>query len=414
MSSSFAQMPENLNNDPEGVDTILEQVFRPHWFDLIDDTTQWNLQWRTYYLDRHNDMAANNQAFTTGGWIGWHSKPLFGDLRVGGSVFTSQKIYAPADKDGTGLLAPGQESFSGILEGFLDWGGDQLNFTAGRMRLETPFMHSSDIRMVPLSYQGVRALYQATPKWALGGTYITHMKPLNSDIFERLYDLAGVAGDDRGVWSIGTRYQYSDNGSLGVVAYHAEDLIDIVYSEITHQWGFEEGNGFKFGAQHSRQQSIGDELRGNFKIDHFGVRLQYRRANITFASAYTQMSDTQGLFTPWGYAPTYNGGIVKEFTRPGEKALSAGASINLESPGEGKLKLHAYYIQGDSPDSGPTASPSQSELDITLEYSFDIGSLKSFHLRIRNAIVNQKNSDGNNDAQDLNDFRVILNYDYRW
>jgi hypothetical protein len=409
-----AQMPENLSNDPEGADSLLQQVFRPYIFDPVDDTTQWNLQWRTYYMNRRNDNAAGNQAFTTGGWVGWHSKPLLGRLRVGGTVFTSQKIYAPDDKDGTGLLAPGQESFGGIFEAFLDWGGDRLNMTAGRMKLETPFMHSSDIRMIPIKYQGARALYHLTKKWAVGATYITHMKPLDSDTFERMYDLAGVEDDDRGVWSLGTRYRYSVNGEFGVLAYHADDLINIIYYELSHQWGFDEGRGFKLNAQHSHQQSHGKKLNGNFEIDHVGVRLQYRLGNTTFASAYTQMSDSQGLFTPWGYAPTYNGGIVKEFTRPGEKAFSLGASINFQSFGADRFKLHTYYIYGDSPDSGATASPSQSEIDITLEFNFDIGRMTGFHLRIRNAIVDQKNSDGNNDARDLNDFRVILNYNYRW
>jgi hypothetical protein len=31
-----------------------------------------------------------------------------------------------------------------------------------------------------------------------------------------------------------------------------------------------------------------------------------------------------------------------------------------------------------------------------------------------NAIVDQKNSDGNNDAHNLADFRGILNYNYCW
>jgi hypothetical protein len=411
---SPAQMPENLSNDPEGADTILQQIFRPYFFEPIEDTTQWNLQWRTYYLNRRNDNAADNEALTSGGWIGWHSKPLLGHLRIGGTAFTSQKIYAPDDKDGTGLLAPGQESFSGISEAYLDWGGEKLNMTAGRIRLETAFMHSSDIRMIPITYQGARALYHFTEKWAVGAMYVTHMKPLNSDTFEQMYDLAGVADDDRGVWSLGTRYRYSDNGEFGVFAYHAEDLIDIIYYELSHQWGFDEGRGFKLSVQHSHQQSQGSELKGNFDIDHVGMRLQYKLGNTTFASAYTQMSDSQGLFTPWGYAPTYNGGIVKEFTRPGEKALSLGASINFQSFGKDKLKLHTYYIYGESPDTGATASPSQSEFDVTLEYNFDIGRMTGFNLRIRNAIIDQKNSDGNNDAQDLTDFRVILNYNYRW
>ncbi len=35
-------------------------------------------------------------------------------------------------------------------------------------------------------------------------------------------------------------------------------------------------------------------------------------------------------------------------------------------------------------------------------------------LQIRDANINQRNSDGNSDAQDLNALRVILNYNYRW
>jgi len=100
---AHAQMPENLSNDPEGADTLMEQIFRPYFFDPIEDTTQWSLQWRNYYLNRRNDGAADNEAFTTG------------------------------------LLATGQESFSGISEAYLDWGGYKLNLTAGRMKLETPF-----------------------------------------------------------------------------------------------------------------------------------------------------------------------------------------------------------------------------------------------------------------------------------
>jgi hypothetical protein len=86
----------------------------------------------------------------------------------------------------------------------------------------------------------------------------------------------------------------------------------------------------------------------------------------------------------------------------------------LESTGQFKgLKFHTYYIYGDSPDSGPTPSPSQSEWDITLEYDFSIGRMQGFNLRIRNAIVNQQDSDENSDAVDLNDFRIILNYAFR-
>ncbi len=82
-----------------------------------------------------------------------------------------------------------------------------------------------------------------------------------------------------------------------------------------------------------------------------------------------------------------------------ERSVSATQQLILRA-----IPYSISYIYGDSPDSGATASPSQSEINVTLE----------FNLRIRNAIVDQKNSDGNNDARDLHDFRAILNYNFRW
>jgi len=53
----FAQLPEPLSTDPEGIDSYLERAFRPYFFDPVDDDTQWHLQWRTYHLNRSVDNA---------------------------------------------------------------------------------------------------------------------------------------------------------------------------------------------------------------------------------------------------------------------------------------------------------------------------------------------------------------------
>lgn len=408
----LAQLPDNLSTDLADADTHLKQAFRPYFFDPLDEVTQWKFNWRSYYFNRLIDPGADQLATTTGGWIGWHSKSFWGNFRVGGTVFASLKLYGPESKSGTGLLEPVQQSFGGNSEAYLDWSSRRLSVTAGRMLLDTPYMHRSDIRMIPITFQGVRGLYHINPDWALGATYITKMKPINSPSFEGMYELAGVDEKEDGVMSLGTRYRYREGGELGFIAYHADDMINIVYSEFDHKFGFDGDKGFRLGFQYSHQESTGQALKGDFNINFVGARVQYRFHSAIFSSAYTQMSDTHDLFAPWGYSPTYNGGIVKEFYRAGEKSLSLGTSIDFSSHIKG-LKLHTYYIYGDSPDSGPTASPSQSEWDVTLEYNFNIGQMEGFNLRIRNAIVNQQNSDGNDDAVDLNDFRIILNYELR-
>ena len=100
---------------------------------------------------------------------------------------------------------------------------------------------------------GVRGLYHINPDWALGATYITKMKPINSPSFEGMYELAGVDEKEDGVMSLGTRYRYREGGELGFIAYHADDMINIVYSEFDHKFGFDGDKGFRLGFQYSHQ-----------------------------------------------------------------------------------------------------------------------------------------------------------------
>ena len=413
LSSPFAmaQMPENLSEEPPETDTLLEEAFQPVYFDFNNDQPQWNLAWRSYYLNRLVDNKPDLLALATGGWLGWHSKLINQHWHVGAALFTSQKIYGPEDKDGTLLLAEGQKSFSGILELYLDYLSPRFNFRLGRMHMETPYMHSSDIRMIPIRFQGVRAIYQLTNNWVFGGSYITHMKDLNTNDYVRLYKLAGVDDDNRGVVTLGTSYRYHPLGKIGVITYYAQDLGSSTYAEFFREWRTGTSRGFEIGLQYSHQQSKGRALAGKFISNHYGIRLKYNLPRVLFSTAYTQMANDSDLFAPWGYSPTFNGGIVEEFTRSGEQALSAGASFELSDFIHG-LQLHLYYIYGKTPDHGPHASPSISELDITLEYNFDVAALKGFNLRIRNASVNKHSTAKNGLSNDLNDFRVILNYDY--
>ena len=67
------------------------------------------------------------------------------------------------------------------------------------------------------------------------------------------------------------------------------------------------------------------------------------------------------------------------------------------------------YAQGNTPDSGSTASPDQRELDITVDYRFQSGLLAGLWLRARAAFLDQ--DDDLAAAGDVRDYRVILNYE---
>ena len=86
--------------------------------------------------------------------LGYQSGWLGNVLRVGLTGYTSQPVWAPADRDGTQLLKPGQQGYSVLGEANVQlkfW--DQV-FTGYRQRVDLPEVNSYDIRMTPQTFEG--------------------------------------------------------------------------------------------------------------------------------------------------------------------------------------------------------------------------------------------------------------------
>src|SRR4051812_26838557 len=62
---------------------------------------------RSYYLNRETTNIRGPAAWAAGGALGYQSGWLGNMLRVGLVGYTSQPVWAPADRDGTQLLKPG-------------------------------------------------------------------------------------------------------------------------------------------------------------------------------------------------------------------------------------------------------------------------------------------------------------------
>ena len=111
------------------------------------------VQLRTYYFDQESLTGVPSAAWALGGWAGLRS-PWWGDLfQVGIVGYTSQKLYGPADKDGTKLLATGQEPITVLGEAF---GAVRIlgqTLTAYRQLVNRPFINPQDSRMVPNTFE---------------------------------------------------------------------------------------------------------------------------------------------------------------------------------------------------------------------------------------------------------------------
>ena len=70
--------------------------------------TKFELNLRSFYFDRSDFNSSEKQAWAIGGWLGVKTGYFLDHVAFGATVYTSNPIYAPDDRDGTGLLRPGR------------------------------------------------------------------------------------------------------------------------------------------------------------------------------------------------------------------------------------------------------------------------------------------------------------------
>jgi hypothetical protein len=137
----YGPIDESLRvNNPLIPEPIGPRLLRDNIPGVADEMQRWptffrdlelNLHHRSYYFNRELPIRPsspsgpdtfNQEAWALGGWVGLKSGWLLDTFRAGATGYTSQPAYAPEDRDGTGLLAPGQNSIDVVGQAFASSG----------------------------------------------------------------------------------------------------------------------------------------------------------------------------------------------------------------------------------------------------------------------------------------------------
>src|SRR5205823_2554220 len=145
---------------------------------LKDTKFEFNL--RSYYFDRSDFNGSEKQAWAIGGWLGVKTGYFLDHIAFGATVYTSNPIYAPDDRDGKEVAVPS-----------------------------------------PTPAQDVAAI-----KYGLG--YFYKIKERNDSEFVSMSEDAG-ADVERGVWAAGALYE-KGKFSIGAIDYYSDDIINIAYA----------------------------------------------------------------------------------------------------------------------------------------------------------------------------------------
>src|SRR5207248_3808353 len=148
-----------LTSTEEGRTTDLDQSFGD-WREwrlearrqaFKDTKFEFNL--RTFYLDRSDFSGAEKQAWAIGGWAGVKTGYFLDHIAFGATLYTTNPIYAPDDRDGTSLLEEGQNGFTVLGEFYADIRIMKgLGVTVGAKGYDTPFISRNDNRMLPNTF----------------------------------------------------------------------------------------------------------------------------------------------------------------------------------------------------------------------------------------------------------------------
>lgn len=426
---ALAQAQSAAPDDPEPADaqprsteqgqTPLDEAFTPRdraaW---IRDTrrqawkdTTFDVQARTFYLDRDKYDDSQSTAWALGGSAGFKTGYFRERFAFGATGYTSQRLYGPDDKDGTLLLKPGQEGYTVLGEAYGEFLiNDDTRLKLGRFGIDTPYVNRNDARMTPntfqaLTVQGVYGGGDGAPQWKFGAGYFDKIKERNADNFVSMARDAGAPSwVDRGVYTLGANYT-RDRLSAGAIYYHSNDIISIFYTEAKYAFPLGDTAKLNLALQYSDQDSAGDNLlRGDeFSARQWGGKLELGYKGALFTTGYTRASGGTNMQNPWSGYPGYTSVQVEDFNRNGEGAWLLRAAYNVQSV-KG-LSFYALYVDGSDPDA-PTEY-AKDEYNLNAQWTVADGPLKGLMMRVRYAHVSQKGPQ----TSDLDDLRLLVYYD---
>jgi hypothetical protein len=387
------------------------------WQRAFLDDAEFNLHFRSYYLERDNPTGNGLQALAAGGWLGYKSGWYNDFLRIGLVGYTSQPVDAPLHRDGTGLLMANQQGYSVLGQAYLSLKAGNHVFTGYRQMINQPEVNPSDIRMTPNTFEAY-AFEGSMNAFSYYAAYVDKMKFRNSDTF---VDMAQSAGAGNGTNSegmfLGTlKYNFDKASYMRLSSYTVPNVLTSTYADFWNVVPVSEGFKWGYGAQIMYQSSNGaNYITGTpFNTWSGGLDTDFIFGPLTVSLAYNQTGENAFYRAPYGSWAGYTSMIIRDFNRAGERAYLIGFSYDFKGWNLPGLSFFHNTVFGRDAINPATLLPlaDTNEYDFTLDYRFTASywpeGLRPLWVRLRYTHIDDTL---NNATTRTDDYRVIVNYD---
>jgi hypothetical protein len=382
--------------------------------DALGRDSEVTLHFRTYYFDRLNPGDVTNAAWAIGGWAGYRTGWIGDVLRFGVVGYTSQPLWAPLDKQGSGLLATPNDGYSVIGEAYGSlklW--DQV-LTGGYFQVKQPEINPHDNRMTPVTYSG-GSLAGVVADISYYAAYLNATKPKTSENFINFVAAANIASPaSEPLYLFGLSGEPQKDLRWQFSSYYVPNVLNSNYADVAWSTPLSADYSLRLGAQAMVQRGVGEQLLtgSSFSTWSGGVKADLTTGGATATLAYQQTGTGSNYQTPYAGWAGYTSMIVKDFNLAGQKAWLLGGTYDFAALSVPGLVLNAAIVFGRDaidPSTG-AAQPNWTEYDLTLDYRFGAKTwpdwARPFWVRGRAAHVDQGS------AGDIQDYRIIVNYEW--
>ena len=364
------------------------------------------INFRAYRFDRETVNDRRDYANALGGEIFVETREFLDIAQIGLSYYSSNLVGDSQNPGLTGLVEPNGDDLNVLGQAYLLLGGaNGWQASLYRRGTNVPYLDTEDSRMIPRTHETYFILH-GDERGTLGFGHFTRTKSKTSERFIPMSEAAGAFDTDRGVSIVGAKYNVLDDATIGVFNQYGWDTFNTLYAEANWSSYFARSRGTQVGLQYTDQRSVGDELVGDFRTWHAGIKASNSVKSAMLTLAYTQVGDNASIRFPWGGFPSYNWGMLEDFNRPGERAWRLGLSLNGSAWGYHAWSGFVNFSHGYDaiiPSSG-AAAPDVTEAAATIDYKPEWGRLEGLWVRFRAGRAEF------NDGSDVSNVRLILNY----
>ncbi len=424
--------PPTVKKDKDSLESGLEEkkILLPKLGDWIEELPKfWSKSsltphFRAYSFSRDFSDDEDPEAIAMGGEIRYRSAQIFDRFNIGASYYISHGIHDNG-VDGTLLLGSNTSDLNVLGQLYLEAQIKDFRLRLYRQAFDLPYLNKQDSRMIPNTHEAVAITREGNTVNFIAGQ-VTDIKRRDSESFISMAEAAGVGDPDRGgrlgdleseendiergTSMAGMRYRLGGNTSIGAINYYTWDTFNIFYSEFNFLKEWNEEIASKINMQFTHQDSVGDDLIGEFNTNHYGVRVRTSYKNTILTLAATNTGTGRDIQSPFGGRPSYLSLMRRDFDRANEVGFLVGLSYDFSKLGLPGLSAFTNFAWGNNAENPDTDEnlPDATEYDFTVDYRPTSGLLNGIWLRTRYAYVD---FEGGEDTQDV---RVILNYELKF